>query len=453
MADTVVVVGAGLAGLSAAWELQRMGLRVALLERQARPGGRARCARLRGFVVEPLSPLLPMRDGELSAWMAELAVADALLPLRPVVTAQVHGSRVAEVDARGLLGLAKIRGVRAHQALRLVRLPRLMQRYRERLSPGQPERGADLDDRSIADFGRLYFGESVLARLLEPFVGSASLADADEASRVLLLRRWSSHFGVRPGLPRAPLSELCEAAAERLPLLAGAEVQNLRPRSDGIDGIDVTYTREGRERSIEAGAVVLALPAPEAAALSGPLLCRGEHDVLEGVRYAPAVSLALAVVRSPSGHPREIRVPRAEGSSLVSVLQEPGLPGGRVPDGYGSVTLRATPAFGARALTLPDDAVEKELLDAFERFEPQARGRVEFARVLRLERGWPRFDVGHYRQLATLASVEASRLAEGSRLVVAGDYRMDPSWEGALASGRRAARSVAHGMGLLAGKS
>ena len=190
MADTVVVVGAGFAGLSAAWELQRMGLRVALLERQARPGGRARSARLEGFVVEPLSPLLPMRDGWLSAWMAELAVTDALLPLRPVVTAQVHGSRVAEVDTRGLLGVAKIRGVLAHQALRLVRLPRLMHRYRACLSPELPERGADLDDRSIADFARLYFGESVLARVLEPFIGSASLADAAEASRVLLLRRW-----------------------------------------------------------------------------------------------------------------------------------------------------------------------------------------------------------------------------------------------------------------------
>jgi oxygen-dependent protoporphyrinogen oxidase len=449
VADTVVVVGAGLAGLSAAWELQRLGLRVALLERQTRPGGRALSARLKGFVVEPLSPLLPMRDGGLSAWMAELGVADALLPLRPVVTAQVHGSRVAEVDARGLLGVARIRGVLAHQALRLVRLPRLMHRYGECLSPEQPERGADLDDRSIADFARLYFGESVLARVLEPFVGAASLADAAEASRVLLLRRWSSQFGVRPGLPRAPLTELCEAAAERLPLLAGAEVQGLWPRSEAID---VTYTREGRERLIEGRAVVLALPAPEAAALAGPLLCRGEHDVLGSVGYAPAVSLALAVVRPPSGHPREIRVPRAEGSPLVSVLQEPGLPGGRVPDGYGSVTLRATATFGERALTLPDDAVEKELLDAFERFEPQARGRVEFARVLRLERGWPRFDVGHYRQLATLASVEASRLAEGGRLVLAGDYRMDPSWEGALASGRRAARSVAHGIGLLSGK-
>lgn len=437
----MAVVGAGIAGLSAAWELQRRGLRVTLLECEARAGGRARSARVEGFVVEPLSPLLPVRVGPLTAWMAELEVADALLPLRPVRTTQVRGSKATAVEPRRLLDLARIPGVLPHQALRLARLPRLLRRYGAHLAPGLPERAADLDDRSVADFGRLYFGNSVMARVLAPFVSAATLAHEEDASRVLLLRRWATHFGVRPGLPRAPLAELCEAAAERLPMLVGAEVRGLRSRADG--SVEVLYTREGRERVIEAGAVVLAVPAPQAAALAGTLLSSGERELLAGVRYAPAVSLAVAAVRPPSGHPVEIRVPHAEGSALESALLEPGLPGGRVPDGYGSIQLRATAAFGEQALRLPDDAVEKELLDAFERFEPRARGRVEFARVLRLRQGWPRFDVGHYRALARLARIEASRLAEGGRLVLAGDYRMDPSWEGAFESGRRAALAVA----------
>ena len=37
----VVVVGAGMAGLSAAWELRRRGFSVTVLERDARVGGRA----------------------------------------------------------------------------------------------------------------------------------------------------------------------------------------------------------------------------------------------------------------------------------------------------------------------------------------------------------------------------------------------------------------------------
>jgi len=153
--------------------------------------------------------------------------------------------------------------------------------------------------------------------------------------------------------------------------------------------------------------------------------------------------LWLAAVRPFFGHPQQIRVPHAEGSPLESVLLEPGLPGGRVPDGFGSAALQATARFGMRALDTPDDTVEKELLDAFERFEPRARARVHFTRVLRLPQGRPRFDVGSYRGLARLARVEATRLADGGRLVLAGDYRMDPSWEGAFASGRRAAHTLA----------
>ncbi len=445
VADTVAVVGAGLAGLAAAWELQRRGFRVALLEREARGGGRAWSGRTRGFLVEPLSPLLSTRPGPLSSWVAEVG-ADSFLPLRPVVGAQAHRGRVVPVDPRRLRDLLRLPGVRLHQALRLRRLPRLLRRYAHRLEPDRPESGADLDDRSVADFARLYFGRSVLDRWLAPFVTAPSLADEYEASRVQLLRRWSAHFGVLPGLPRAPLTELCDAAAAKLPLLSGARVTAIEPRSDG--GLDLVYVRDDRQRMLETSAVILAVPAPEASRLAAPHLATGEREVLERIRYAPAVSLTVATVRPLSNHPQEIRVPHVEGSPLESALLEPGLPGGRVPDGYGAVTLRATASFGRDALTLPDEAVEKELLDAFEQFEPRARGRAEWTRVLRVPQALPRFDVGHYRALARLARVEQGRLAEGGRLVLAGDYRMDPSWEGAFAAGLRAARTLAEALGL-----
>ncbi len=440
MADTVAVVGAGLAGLSAAWELQGRGLRVALLDRETGAGGRAWSGRTRGFLVEPLSPLLSTRPGPLSAWVAEVGAADSFLPLRPVVGAHVHRGRVVAVDPRRLRDFMRLPGVRAHQALRLARLPRLLRRYGERLDPERPERGADLDDRSVADFARLYFGRSVLDRWLAPFLTAPTLADENEASRVQLLRRWREHFGALPGLPRAPLRELCEAAAAKLPLLAGAHVTAIEARPDG--GFDIVYTRDDRERMLEVGAVVLAVPAPDASRLAARHLTTGEREVLERTRYAPAVSLTVATVRPLSAHAQEIRVPHAEGSPLESALIEPGLPGGRVPDGYGAVTLRATAAFGRAALRLPDEAVEKELLDAFEHFEPRVRGRVEWSRVLRVPQALPRFDVGHYRDLARLARIEKGRLAEGGRLVLAGDYRMDPSWEGAFAAGRRAAATL-----------
>jgi protoporphyrinogen oxidase len=439
-ADTIAVVGAGLAGLAAAWELQQRGRRVTLLEREAAVGGRAWSECVDGFTLEPLSPVLSTADAELLAWCARLCVQDDLLPLRPLVTLQVSGRRTAEIDPRGVLDLARIPGVSAREALRLLRLPRLLRRYRAQLDAAEPERAAPLDDRSLADFARLYFGQSVLDRWMGPLLTSACLGDERDASRAHFLRRYVRELGARRGLPRAPLRELCEAAASRLPTLLRARVVGIEPGAGG--GLRVSYTREGRERILEASGVVLATDAPTAARLGAAALRTGERELLAGVRYAASVVLAVATCRPLTPQPREVRVPHVEGSPLETALYEPGLPGGRVPDHYGCVTLRATAAWSGEAMSLPDETLEKELLDALEQFEPGARAKVEFTRLYRVERALPRFDVGHYRALARLQRIEADRLRDGPHVTLAGDYRSDPSWAGAFAAGTRAARSL-----------
>jgi protoporphyrinogen oxidase len=131
----------------------------------------------------------------------------------------------------------------------------------------------------------------------------------------------------------------------------------------------------------------------------------------------------------------------------VSALLEPGAGGGRAPDGRGLAVLRATPAWSASARGLPDETVEKELLDAFEWIRPGLRSAALFTRVLRVSRALPRFEVGSYRALARLESLWAELRRAGRRLYLAGDYLVDPSWAGALASGRRVAGAVAADLG------
>ena len=435
----VVVVGSGLAGLAAATGLARRGFAVTLLEREAHAGGRAACRREQGFALEALSPVLSGADRELLAWIADVGARDEALPLRPVVTGQVHAGRVSRVEPRGVLDVARIPGVRLHEALRLLRLPRLLARYGAHLDPARPERAAPLDDRSLADFARLYFGRSVLERWMEPELCDA-LADAGEASRALWLRRARGLAGARPGLPRAPLADVAEAAASRLGPSYGAEVARVEAAPTGLR---VVYAAQGRERSLEAQAVVLATPAPEAARIASALLISAERDALAGVRHAPSLAVAVALRRPLGPHAELVRFPRGEGSPLATALLEPGAGGGRAPDGRGLAVLRASAAFANSAAELPDETVEKELLGAFEEIRPGLRSAALFSRVLRLRRALPRFDVGHYRTIARLEEIGARMRASGRRLYAAGDYLVDPSWSGALASGERAARAVA----------
>jgi protoporphyrinogen oxidase len=438
---SVVVVGAGFAGLAAAWELARCGARVRVLERSARPGGRATGRVVEGFTLEPLAPILSETDRGLLGWVARVGTTDQWLPLRPMVTAHVHRGRVHDLELRGLRDVARIPGVRRHHGLRLLRLPRLLSRYGERIDPDAPERAAPLDDRSLADFGRLYFGPSVVERWMAPLLAATSLADEREASRALFLRRCRTGAFARPGLPRGPLAEPLEAAAKKLGTATGVEVTQLEARSGG--GLEVRYREDQRAGRVAADAVVLATPPAEALRIAEPVLESAECDALARVQHAPALVVAAATLRPLSLHPLLVRVPRAEGSPLAAAILEPGVRGGRVPDRCGLVSLVATAAFAESARDVPDDALEKELVDAFERFRPGLRSAIVFTRVLRTPRAWPRFDVGHYRTIDRLERLWPELRRDGRRLYLAGDHLVDPSWSGAYDSGLRAARAVA----------
>ena len=62
--------------------------------------------------------------------------------------------------------------------------------------------------------------------------------------------------------------------------------------------------------------------------------------------------------------------------------------------------------------------------------------------MLRLPQAAPRFDVGRYRQIARFERTQRDLRARGRRLYFAGDYLVNPSFEGAVVSGERAADAV-----------
>jgi predicted NAD/FAD-dependent oxidoreductase len=120
----------------------------------------------------------------------------------------------------------------------------------------------------------------------------------------------------------------------------------------------------------------------------------------------------------------------------------PRLAGGRVPAGRGLAHLTARADFARDAATVSDDVLVKELTEAFESVLDGARGSAAWSRLYRLPLATPRFDVGRYREIAAFERVVADRRRAGRRLYFAGDYLMDPTWNGAVLSGQRAARAV-----------
>ena len=383
-----------------------------------------------------------LANGACSDLIDGSGLAHRLLPLRPVALAHARGGRLDPAPPAGQrLEVARIGGVRLREALRLHRLARLERRFAEILDPEAPERAVRLDDRSTADFVRLYFGPSVLERWAEPIVGSDLLADASELSRVAFLL-------ARRARGEAPLATLRGSPAEIADALLrpGADCLGVEARSlDAVGAELVLETSAGPRR---ADAIILALPAAESLRVAGALLAPAEREALASSRCIASLVMHVALERPPTRKATRIRIPRCEGLPLATVAVEPGGSGGPAPEGGALVSLVATPAWSRAHLQADDSVVEKELLGALERVLPQPSVAIRFREILRYPQALPHFDVGRYRQLARLRDLQAEERARGRRLYFAGDHWLAPTLEGAVASGRRAALELAADLGI-----
>ena len=441
----VAVVGAGLSGLRAAWQLERRGFDVVVYEARDTIGGRATGVWQAAHWMDSAWPVLDAKNASLLRWILDLGLGDEMLPLRPVQMNLWQRGRSQPIEPTSLRGAAWIPGWPVLTTPKLLRWPRLMARYAAQLDARFPERAASLDFRSVRDHVALYFGQAALDLWLTPELQSSYGDSVEDLSRVALLqfakaRGLGEGRSGLAGLPRRPLFELAQAVAEGLRILLDTAVSRIDEEPSGgyrIEAID----GEGARSAALFEAVVVALPAREAVRVAGSLVTTAERDYFAQVRERTVLCLAVAVDAVAEGVPQEIRFPRGDASPLASFVVEPGQLLGRAPEGQSQVVALVRDAVSEKAAGEADDVVTKSCLRALARVRP---GIEEGVLETRLSRSRvPFFEVGSYRRLARFASVQRDRRSLGRRLYWAGDQYSGAGFEAAILSGDRAADDLA----------
>jgi predicted NAD/FAD-dependent oxidoreductase len=242
--------------------------------------------------------------------------------------------------------------------------------------------------------------------------------DEREASRAAFLMRFAAERDAVAGSLAAPVGRLAAALAARLEVRTGAAA--LRVEAGNGRGLRVALAAE----TIDADAVVLAVPAPEAARIGNAVLVAAERTLLAGVRYDGAITWLAPMRADASTTPTRVRIEKRGSSPFASVAIEGGV-----------VTAIVREPWAGTHADWPDDALAKEIGAEVERMLPGVV--AGSGTVRRLPLAWPRFDVGHYRALAQFRAVEADRAAAGRPLFFAGDWLAAPTLEGAIASWRK----------------
>ena len=453
-----VVVGGGISGLSAAYELQRRGLTARVLEASDRAGGVIATERFDGWVVDRGPDSLLVQKPAAVTLCRELGIADRLVPTLTPRTAWVLREGELHPIAEGsFLGFPITFGALARSSL--FSLAGKLRMACEVVVP----RGGGEEDESIAAFVRRRFGQEAVEYLAEPLLAGIHAGDAEQLSMRALFPRLleaersagsvirsfralhvkPSPQGAFVSLPGG-LGELVERLVDALPpgtVAYGARVGDVRRAS--------TYVVDSTAGLLRARAVLLAVPSYVAASL-----LRGFDTTLaalcDAIPYASTATVALGYRRDQIAHPMRgsgFVVPRVERSPLLAGTWVTSKWPARAPDGH--VLLRGFLGGGRDPHRL--DRADGELIESA-REELSAllgiSGEPLFERLQRWTRRSPQFVVGHLQRVATIET----RLASIPGLFVTGSGFRAIGIPDCIADGRAAAGRVADFLSHAAGQ-
>ena len=382
----VAVLGAGVAGLTAAHRLSRLGHEVTVFEARDRAGGNIRTEEVAGCRVE-WGP-----NGFLDNEPATLElVSDLGLDARLV--------RAREAAAlRYIWRAGKLRELPTKPPKFLFSdcLP-LGARLRVLLEPwsrARPDR-----DESVHDFAVRHIGRGAAEILVDAFVTGVYAGDPRRLSlesALPKLHRLESEFGSlikgargRGFGPPGVLTSFDEGLSVLVDELAGRVDLRLESGVDGIEQGDFDH-------------VLCALPAPRAAKLLDGELA----EALGSIPTAP-VTVVATIFHEPLAVPDAFGflVPRDQGLRILGTLYDSSVFPGRAPEG---LRLFRTMVGGRRdpeAAALDDDAilelVARELRQVWGVFPDPAE-----VRIVRHPLGIAQYEIGHK---ATLERIEAAR--------------------------------------------
>lgn len=416
MAD-VLVIGAGITGLSCAWTLRKLGVDAVVLESSDRAGGMIRTARMDGYLIE-WGPNSILPTAETMDFLDEVGLSSELAKADP------RAPRYIYIDGR--LRKAPFGAITAGGLLRMLAEPFI----RSRSPSGE----------SVADFFRRRVGSEAHDRLVAPVVTGIYAGDTQQLSAeasfprlvelerkygsiTLGMLRSRSRTGKRK--PRSRISTF-PSGLERLP-------------NRLAEDLNVEFG-VAKSRLADAKAVVITVPAYRAvAALEGdaPALAR----LLESVRYAPMVVAASSVADDSFREPLRgfgFLVPRTERIHLLGTLFSSALFPGRAPRGRQLLTSFIGGTFQAGAVEWSDERLWDTVCGELKRVL-QVSSSPEPVTIVRHPRALPQYVIGHERWVAAVRE----ELKRTPGLFLAGNYLDGVSVPACIEQGRRTARAAA----------
>jgi protoporphyrinogen/coproporphyrinogen III oxidase len=429
----VIVIGAGIAGLVAAYRLTKAGLSVKILEAGEVPGGRVGDREVNGIRFNSGARLIYPFSPNFNRLLRELGLADSLVKIQHLSAECVGNGESWNVELMPGLASFLTPGLTFWDRLRFLPYGLSMLVNRFRTNPDDATTALSADAETLSDYISCRMGPRVLRRMVAPIFRGARSWNPEEVSGAFFASTTPHLLGrTYVCVPKGGMSELPEALARGLDVSCNTWVEQVQRSEAGI--FTVTFNNKNGGQRLSAKKIVMAVEGDRVPSILQDMTV-AERRFFDSVKYNP---LGIVHYKLNRNVPAKMSFFDGEEGAVIATYQQ--IPGdsksGQAPQLYAQLS----PEMGAQA---QEKGQEKDLhglvVDRVRQLYPEFDVAVSGLHEQWIERMLPVFYPGYAAKVRAFLEERG----QGTKNVYfCGDYLAQSLLTGAAASGEKTAMQL-----------
>lgn len=428
----VVVIGAGLSGLAAAYRLQQVGHDVQVLEAADRPGGRCATLRRDGFIIDTGPEIASTGYTRWLKLVHEAGLGGDVVHSSMVLSSLRYG-RMIDIDGNKPLSMLFTPLISWRAKLQFALGLRKLRANLAALDPDRLLDAAEFDDPATTaeDLAVGAFGREAAEYLIDPLMRTLGGSRMSTVSSLVVLYGLSGLsdplITLRGGLDRLP-----KAIASKLNVIYRATVSRVR---SGAQGVSVEYIDAGGNPcTLDADKCLITAQYDDAERMY-PRFAELGGDYRGKLKFARLHDVKLAYARATKSGACVAQVPTIENKEVLMFSLSHNKAPDRAPPGHSLFTVYTEHAEYDRMAAMSNEQIITWARGQMEALYPEIKGHFLFGHVEHQPRTVCFSDPGYYRRTARLWEAIGSE----PRVQLGGDMMNGGSMEAAVVGGERAA--------------
>lgn len=435
---SAVVIGAGLAGLTAAYRLKQAGWQVHVYECADYPGGRVATVRKDGYVMDVGATGVGDFYSDYMELLDELGLSKEIVYASPI-TATLRDGKLYEINANRPLLSGLMSGLLSLRSKFLMtRLQADLKSMGDKMNFQDVSLGHEYDIESAEQYALRRTNQELLDYFINPMLRAMVMARPSQVSRLELMNAMNGLFNTKLLGTRGGLALLPETLAERIGNVRyNTEVSSVTSNDQGVEvtGID---NNTGQAFSQQANACVIATTLPEAVAMHPA--CQPQVKPLQNLHYVPGVCVHLGYSVKTKSKAVMALLSSVENPRITVIWLDHNKVANCAPAGHSLIYLYYDDAVAEQAWNTDDQALVKECSTFLEQVFPELNGALDMSYVSRWSKAVPLASPGVYRKIRQVRC----NLDENSnnKVQLAGDYLSCVGQNTAIHYGTKAAKNL-----------